>query len=173
MNNHDYQGQYAGFISRFIAFSLDLVVIGLISMLVTTFLGLVISFFGLDGVVANSVLGGVMTTLRDLVLLVGVLATSLFGLGYFLFFWVLVGFTPGMGLLGLRLVRYDGRPLTIGRALLRFIGYWVSALFLFVGFLWVIVDRRRQGWHDKLARTVVIYDWQLSHRRSTGYELNR
>ena len=30
--------------------------------------------------------------------------------------------------------------------------------------LWIIVNRRRQGWHDKLGRTVVIYDWQVRRR---------
>jgi uncharacterized RDD family membrane protein YckC len=73
---------------------------------------------------------------------------------------VVAGFTPGKGLLGLRIVRTDGQRVKLGAAVLRFIGYWLSALVLFLGFIWIIVDRRRQGWHDKLGRTVVIYGWR-------------
>jgi uncharacterized RDD family membrane protein YckC len=76
---------------------------------------------------------------------------------YYLYFWSFLGYTPGKFLLGLIIVRRDGSKLTLGRAFLRFIGYWVSAIPLFFGFIWIIFDRRRQGWHDKLADTQVIY----------------
>jgi uncharacterized RDD family membrane protein YckC len=160
INQGDIQGQYAGFISRFIAFVLDLIIISLLSFLVTAFLGLIINFFGLNSVMSNLPGGRLWATLQQLILLAGMLFTSCFGLIYFLFFWVVAGFTPGKGLLGLRVMRLDGQPLTFWPALLRFIGYWVSALCLFRGFFWIIFDRRRQGWHDKFARTVVVYDWQ-------------
>jgi uncharacterized RDD family membrane protein YckC len=44
-------------------------------------------------------------------------------------------------------------------ALRRFIGYFISGI-LFLGFLWVLLDSRRQGWHDKIAGTFVIYSWE-------------
>ena len=47
------------------------------------------------------------------------------------------------------------RP-SLGRLALRFLGYFVSAFPLYLGFLWAALDRRKQGWHDKIARTVVI-----------------
>ena len=42
--------------------------------------------------------------------------------------------------------------------IVRYLGYYVSIFTLFIGFIWVAVDPRKQGFHDKLGRTVVIYD---------------
>lgn len=165
MNNHNFQGQYAGFVSRFIAFSIDMIIISLAGFMVTFFLGQIIQFFGLDASVENVYIGTILATLQGAILLAGGLFTTFFSLIYFLFFWTLAGFTPGKGLMGLRVIRHDGTEVTFGPALRRFLGYWVSAIVFFIGFLWVIVDRRRQGWHDKIAGTVVIYDWPSLRRR--------
>jgi uncharacterized RDD family membrane protein YckC len=83
---------------------------------------------------------------------------------------VISGFTPGKALLGLRVVRTDGRPVNLGRAVLRLIAYLIAALPLFLGFIWILFDNRRQGWHDKIARTYVIYMWdkQPRHGRIAG-----
>ena len=48
------------------------------------------------------------------------------------------------------------RPVTLKQALIRCLGYYMSLLPFAVGFLWILIDRRRQGWHDKLANTVVL-----------------
>jgi uncharacterized RDD family membrane protein YckC len=90
------------------------------------------------------------------------LFSTFFGFIYFIFFWVISGFTPGKALLGLRVVRTDGRPVNLGRAVLRLIAYLIAALPLFLGFIWILFDNRRQGWHDKIARTYVIYMWDKS-----------
>ena len=67
------------------------------------------------------------------------------------------GQTAGMRILGIRIIRTDGRPFTMGRAALRHLaGYPLSMIFFFLGFLWIMWDPRQQGWHDKLARTVVV-----------------
>jgi uncharacterized RDD family membrane protein YckC len=73
-------------------------------------------------------------------------------------FWRYCGATPGKLALALKVVdaRTGGRPST-GRLVLRFLCYLVSALPLYLGFLWIAVDRRKQGWHDKIAGTVVIH----------------
>ncbi|MBI5040765.1 MAG: RDD family protein [Gammaproteobacteria bacterium] len=67
--------------------------------------------------------------------------------------------TPGKLLLGCRIVdaRSGGRP-QVWQVLVRLLGYALSALPLGLGFLWIIWDRRHQGWHDKLARTLVVED---------------
>ncbi|MES1165752.1 MAG: RDD family protein [Verrucomicrobiota bacterium] len=75
---------------------------------------------------------------------------------YLVTFWRISGQTPGKWLLGLKVVSVDGRPLTVGRAALRFIGYLLSALPFYLGFLWILGPERR-GWHDRLAGTQVIY----------------
>jgi uncharacterized RDD family membrane protein YckC len=80
----------------------------------------------------------------------------IFGI-YSAIFWVLVGRTPGKAALGLRVVRTDDRAIGWGTAITRAAGYAVSSI-LMIGFLWIAVDRRHQGFHDKLARTFVVYD---------------
>lgn len=67
--------------------------------------------------------------------------------------------TPGKLLLGYRIVdaRSGGRP-RLWQVCVRLLGCVVSALPLGLGFLWMIWDRRHQGWHDKLARTLVVED---------------
>jgi uncharacterized RDD family membrane protein YckC len=51
-----------------------------------------------------------------------------------------------------------GQAITTGKAIGRYLGYYVSALPLLLGFIWVGIDKRKQGFHDKLAGTVVIRD---------------
>lgn len=78
------------------------------------------------------------------------------GMTYFTWFHGSVGQTPGKVLLKLKVIRTTGKNLNYGRAFLRFAGYIVSAIFLFLGFIWAAFDGRKQGWHDKLAGTVVV-----------------
>jgi len=77
-------------------------------------------------------------------------------LGYYPYFWTTSGQTLGKKALGLRVVRTGGYKLGLGRAILRLLGYWLSALTLGLGFIWVAFDRKKQGWHDKIADTQVI-----------------
>lgn len=72
-------------------------------------------------------------------------------------FWRWCGATPGKIAVGVKIVdAASGGPPPLGRLVLRFFAYFVSALPLYLGFLWAAFDRRKQGWHDKIARTVVI-----------------
>lgn len=82
--------------------------------------------------------------------------TLILNMTYFTYFHGTIGRTPGKGLFGLRVLRTDGRPVTPGIAFLRWAGYAVSFISLLLGFLWIAVDRRKQGWHDKIAGTVVV-----------------
>lgn len=72
-------------------------------------------------------------------------------------FWVYKSATPGKMLLKLSIVdaRTGGKP-TTGQFIGRYFGYYVSTIPFFLGLIWVGIDRRKQGWHDKLAGTVVI-----------------
>jgi uncharacterized RDD family membrane protein YckC len=96
-------------------------------------------------------------------LLRGVAALGSFYFIFYLYYALLhaaaAGVTIGKALIGLRVVRMDGLPLTFGRSSRRYVAFLLSALPLFLGLLWVIIDDRRQGWHDKLSNTCVIYDW--------------
>ena len=83
--------------------------------------------------------------------LFGAIAAAVIG------FWRTCGATPGKIALGIKIVdAASGQPPSLARLGLRFLAYFVSALPLYLGFLWAAVDRRKQGWHDKIARTVVI-----------------
>ena len=75
-----------------------------------------------------------------------------------LLFWIYRSATPGKMILGLRIV--DGRSLgkpSMPQFIGRFFAYLVSLIPLLIGFIWIAFDPRKQGWHDKIARTVVIH----------------
>lgn len=71
--------------------------------------------------------------------------------------WMRLSATPGKMAVGARIVdaRTGGKP-SGSQFLIRYIGYYVSMLPLFLGFIWVGFDARKQGWHDKMAGTVVV-----------------
>ena len=72
-------------------------------------------------------------------------------------FWMRWQATPGKMVISARVVdaRTGGNPST-AQCIGRYLAYFPSALMLGIGFLWVAFDKRKQGWHDKLAGTVVI-----------------
>jgi len=72
-------------------------------------------------------------------------------------FWIGRQATPGKMAISARIVDAEtgGKPST-GQLIGRYLGYYVSMIPLFLGFIWVAFDRRKQGWHDKLAGTVVV-----------------
>lgn len=80
----------------------------------------------------------------------------LVALAYFAAMWTWKATTVGGILLGLKVVRLDGQPVTFLVALVRSLAAAFSAVVLFLGFLWIAWDEDKQGWHDKLAGTVVI-----------------
>ena len=76
-----------------------------------------------------------------------------------LLFWRYEGATPGKIAIAAKIVDAEtGKPPSTARLVVRLLAYIVSALPLCLGFLWIAFDRRKQGWHDKIAGTVVIPD---------------
>ncbi|WP_229381041.1 RDD family protein [Shewanella psychropiezotolerans] len=74
-----------------------------------------------------------------------------------IFFWLKYLGTPGKMITKLKVVDAEtGNKLTVIQALGRYFGYILAALPCFIGLIWIGVDERKQGWHDKLAKTVVI-----------------
>jgi uncharacterized RDD family membrane protein YckC len=74
-------------------------------------------------------------------------------------FWSTKGATPGKMALSIRIVDANtGGKVSLGRSIGRYLAYIPSAIVLYIGFLWVAFDGRKQGWHDKLAGTLVIRD---------------
>jgi uncharacterized RDD family membrane protein YckC len=140
----------AGFVTRLVAFFIDqFIVTGIVSIVMLS-VGIMFDSFRL-----GELLGTGDLALQFVLLPLGATA-SVLSFVYYVGFWVLAGQTPGKVVLGLSIVQMDGRPLRPRAAVVRWLGYWVSGIF-FLGYLWILVDDRRQGWHDKLARTLVVY----------------
>jgi uncharacterized RDD family membrane protein YckC len=87
-----------------------------------------------------------------------VVAAVLVEVLYFAGFWSTAGQTPGMRLLGVRVVDRTGAVPGLGRSLLRVAGLALAILVFFTGFLPALVDGRRRALQDFLAGTVVVYD---------------
>jgi uncharacterized RDD family membrane protein YckC len=74
-------------------------------------------------------------------------------------FWIYRQATPGKIVIGARIVDANsGQPPSTGQLIGRYFGYYLSIIPLCLGLIWVAFDKRKQGWHDKLAGTVVIRD---------------
>lgn len=72
-------------------------------------------------------------------------------------FWVYKSATPGkIALLAKIVDEKTGNKPSIKQSVIRYIGYYVSLIPLGLGFFWVALDAKKQGWHDKMAGTVVI-----------------
>ncbi len=77
-------------------------------------------------------------------------------LGYQIISGAYGGQTFGKIIVGIRVIRQNGQPLRLSDATLRAFGYLLSNMSIWAGFLWALMDEKRQGWHDKIAKTLVI-----------------
>ncbi len=77
-----------------------------------------------------------------------------------LYYWLFTGLkgqTPGKMAVGIKVVDAQGNRVGLGVAAIReILGKTLSALALYIGFLWIAWDRKKQGWHDKIASTYVV-----------------
>ncbi len=147
--------QYGGFWRRLFAFLIDKVILYFVS-LILFLIGLLA--LGLKGNMTDCVLSSLGDPAHGIGLfaLLYIAASLLAGMIYFTGFHGIMGRTPGKMLLGLRVIQASGDPITPGIAFLRWVGYLISGPLIGLGFLWVAFDGRKQGWHDKIAATLVI-----------------
>lgn len=84
-------------------------------------------------------------------------------------FWVYKSATPGKMALNLSIVdaKTGGKPST-GQLIGRYLAYYVSIIPLLLGLIWVGIDKRKQGWHDKLAGTVVVRNMEKEQVQFSG-----
>ena len=75
------------------------------------------------------------------------------------------GRTPGMSLLGVRIVRADGSDIDTRHGLIRWIAFPLGFLTLGIGFLGIIIGRERRAIYDTIADTAVVYDWDAEAMR--------
>ena len=89
--------------------------------------------------------------------ILGLLLNYLFPAIAVVLFWVYRSATPGKMAFNLTIVdATTGENPSTGQLVGRYVGYYVSMLPMFLGIIWVGIDKRKQGLHDKLAGTVVI-----------------
>jgi uncharacterized RDD family membrane protein YckC len=139
-------GDYAGFVTRAIAFAIDVALIDLAAAFVAVVVGLGMSALDPPDVVVT------------IMIAIGGLAYLAWFVGYFATFWSTTGQTPGARVMGVRVVcASGGEPVRLRAAVVRLAGMVLAAIPLFAGFLLILVDDRRRGLQDRLARTVVVY----------------
>lgn len=87
----------------------------------------------------------------------GFIVGLLIGIAYHWFFLTQNnGQTLGKMLMGIRVVKVTGEPLTATDVVLRYLGYWLNSAVFAIGWFWAAFDENRQGWHDKIAGTIVV-----------------
>lgn len=133
--------QYVGFWARFLAFIVD----SIISIVILAPIAWVIWGGSAEAVLTDPSHAGS----NALQLAISILV--------FLVAWILTGTDPGKKIVSAEIVdaKTLGKPST-AKFVVRYIGYYVSLLCLGLGFIWIAFDDRKQGWHDKLAGTLVI-----------------
>jgi uncharacterized RDD family membrane protein YckC len=138
--------QNAGAVSRLLAFALDGLIVNL-------------GFSGLAALAALivSAFSGNPDGVSNVALALGSAAWIGLGCFYLVFFWSLAGQTPGMDFFGIRLGP-AGYRLSLRQSLKRLVGIVLSVIPLGLGFLGVLLDERRRGWHDRLSGVDVVYE---------------
>jgi len=141
-------GYYGGFWRRWIAFVVDKTILQIISVII---------FY------SGSKIVGVDYHLSDLSTeFLYSLLWSYHGMAivlsmiYFTYFHGTTGQTPGKKIFGLKVIQKRGEPMTPGIAFLRWVGYLISKIFLYLGFIWIAFSREKRGWHDMIAGTCVV-----------------
>ena len=139
--------RYADHGARLLSYIVDVLILGVLVVVAVVVLGILGAILAVSG-------QGIAAGLSFIGLFVAIFVVSL---GYFPYFWLRGGQTPGMKAFRLKVVMdRDGGPVTLGPAILRLIGYWIDSLVFYLGFAWILIDSRRRGWHDLIAGTVVV-----------------
>jgi len=153
ITSESYTVDYAGFWIRLLAFIIDSAILGAV---IWVFNGLWPLAFGrgwMGGLGGAAISSGeadaLYWTLQFLIPFLMIVA-------YFICFWGWRGQTPGKMAMKIKIVRFTGENTDWGDAVMRFLGFIISVLFVFIGNFWIAFDSRRQGWHDKIAGTYVI-----------------
>ncbi len=150
------QGLYAGALSRLLAYGADLLILTVVYAAALALLE-----FAID--VATP--WNVDLKTGHMLVLVGELLWAVF---YFGNSWAIFARSPGMTLLGLRIVQADGSSLDRRHAIIRLIAFPLGFLTLGIGFLGIIFDRTHQAIYDRIAKTAVVYDWDAEATKLRG-----
>lgn len=148
------QGHYAGAATRLAAFAIDQsIATGLFAA------GSALLAWAIALVTSNTFSGWHVGNLVTGLALMGWLFV------YYAVPWAISGKTPGMSLLGIRVVGADGSTASVRNAVLRTLALPLSFLTLGIGFLPIVFGRHRRALHDKIAGTAVVYSWDARGAR--------
>lgn len=144
--------KYVGFRKRFLAYLVDILILSVIGFGIDSLLGQ-----GLLSILRANTLTDLQSMMSNRSILPA-LISFIVSFGFYILMWVNNGgATPGKELLGIKVVKADGSKIGYPEAIMRSVfGYTLSSVVLSLGFLWVIWDKKKQGWHDKIANTVVV-----------------
>ena len=143
--------EYAGFWRRLGAFIIDIIIVSIPSWIMKPIWGSGFYNFG------NGNSFPWESSFTDLPPLVFTdFMPTIIGIAYFIILWSWRGQTVGKMVAQIKVIRTDGTKVGVGTAIIRYLGYIVSILTLFIGFLWIALDRRKQGFHDMMADTYVV-----------------
>jgi len=143
--------QYGGFLRRLFASMVDDIVLHLAAFAVLVMimvLAILAGIFTLDDIEIGEAGDGILLPYYAMFVSMNAF--------YYTWFHGTTGQTLGKRIFGIRVLKTDGSPAGFGTAFLRWVGYLISGIPFFLGFLWVVIDRKRQGWHDKIAGTIVV-----------------
>jgi uncharacterized RDD family membrane protein YckC len=145
---------YGGFWRRMMAFFIDKIILFITSIFIlfVGVLALSLGFLSHYSEFFPERLAEVTLTFMLLYFLMTVFISML----YFTYFHGTTGQTFGKMIFGLRVVQSTGEKMTLGVGFLRWVGYIVSGIVFYLGFIWIAFDGKKQGWHDKIAGTVVV-----------------
>lgn len=148
---------YAGFWIRILAAVIDGIILGIIGGVIqftTVFSGLFGAGFLAKEPGEPSATAGTLIIGTIIVMILVIIAIQI---AYFVGLTSAYGITIGKMVLGLKVVDTTGQKIGFGKAALReIVGKWISGLVFGLGYLWVAFDDKKQGWHDKIAGTVVV-----------------
>jgi uncharacterized RDD family membrane protein YckC len=142
------QGDYSGAVSRLAAFALDLVIGSLLftlALAAINFSASVVVRHPVHWSRSNSIIVSALSLVWLFV--------------YFSYCWATTGKTPGMVVLGIRVVRADGAHPEAWRAVVRTLILPISVLLFFVSLPLILLQRAHQAPHDLVAGTTVVYAW--------------
>jgi uncharacterized RDD family membrane protein YckC len=147
------QGHYAGAVSRLVAFAAD---VGASWGLFT--LGAAALTFTIQ------LVSGAKFSLNDYQV-ASLVAAVIWEFLYFAYQWTVSGRTLGMAILGIKVVQTDGSPIGARAAVVRTVTLPLSIAAFGLGFLGILTNRRRYAWHDRFAKTAVVYSWDARAAR--------
>jgi uncharacterized RDD family membrane protein YckC len=134
----------AGVGQRLASYLVDAVVLSIIYIALIFLFGVQIEEEAIAG-------GDFSTTFSAVYILMAAIA-----IGYYTYFFG-NGQTPGMKLVEIKLIRVDGvEPVGYKKGFFRWVGMEISGMVLLLGYLWILIDKKKQGWHDKIAGTYVV-----------------